>query len=120
MHILVDENIPAATVRDLRQKGHDVLDIRQTPREGASDQELWDLALQQRRVLITTDKGFAHHRADKEHCGLLIVTLRQPNRQRIHQRVMQAVSQRAESQWPGATVIMRDTTQSLWRAGKQR
>jgi hypothetical protein len=37
MKILVDENIPGVTVAALRGAGHDVLDIRGTPDEGALD-----------------------------------------------------------------------------------
>ena len=33
MKILVDENIPAITVEALQELGHDVLDIRGTPKE---------------------------------------------------------------------------------------
>jgi predicted nuclease of predicted toxin-antitoxin system len=41
MKILVDENIPAMTVRGLREYGHDVKDIRGTESEGQSDVDLW-------------------------------------------------------------------------------
>ena len=50
----------------------------------------------------------------------LIVRLRQPNRHKIHQRVMQAMKRFAEREWPGLLVVMRDTVQSVWRARKQR
>jgi predicted nuclease of predicted toxin-antitoxin system len=62
MRILVDENVPNITVRDLRGIGHDVLDIRGTERQGLFDDELWALAQAERRLLISTDKGFAEYR----------------------------------------------------------
>ncbi len=68
MKILVDENIPWMTVRVLREMGHDVRDLRNTKLEGATDDQLWDIARQDARLLITTDKGFAQHR-DEEHNG---------------------------------------------------
>lgn len=37
MKICVDENIPLATVSELRSLGHDVLDIRGTSDQGISD-----------------------------------------------------------------------------------
>ena len=58
MKILVDENIPNITVTALRTAGHDVLDIRGTPRQGIVDEELWALAQTEERMLVTTDKGF--------------------------------------------------------------
>lgn len=52
MDILVDENIPLASVEQLQQMGHNVLDIRGTPDEGISDELLWNKACQEKRLLI--------------------------------------------------------------------
>ena len=114
MKILVDENIPNVTVHELRNMGHDVLDIRGTPQQGMFDDELWPLAQSEQRLLVTTDKGFAEHR-DEAHWGILIVRLRQPNEQRIHARVMAAMRQIASSEWPGLLLVMRDFVQSIHR-----
>ena len=115
MKILVDENIPNITVQELRAMGHDVLDIRGTERQGLFDDELWSFVQTERRMFITTDKGFSEHR-DEEHCGILVVRLRQPNEQRIHTRIVAALRQFAENDWPGLLVVMRDTVQSVHRA----
>ncbi|MGI9067755.1 MAG: DUF5615 family PIN-like protein [Pyrinomonadaceae bacterium] len=114
MKICVDENIPLVTVSELKNLQHDVLDIRKTPDRGMSDDLLWELVTKEGRLLITTDKGFVQHRS-KAHFGMLIVRLRQPNEQRIHDRVMQAMSRFLEDDWPGLTVVMRDTVQSVSR-----
>ena len=92
MKIFVDENIPLMTVQALREDGHDVLDIRGTPDEGMDDETIWKTIQREGRLLITTDKGFAQHR-NSSHFGILIVRLRQPNRQKIHQRIMNAIAQ---------------------------
>jgi predicted nuclease of predicted toxin-antitoxin system len=115
MKILVDENIPLMTVRALRQMKHDVKDIRRTPDQGAVDDTLWAMIQREGRLFITTDKGFTQHR-DEWHHGVLVIRLRQPNRHKIHQRVMRAIVQFAETEWQGLTVVMRDTVQSVWRA----
>ncbi len=115
MKILVDENIPLMTVRALRTLGQDVLDVRGTSDEGSIDRALWQKAQQEGYLLITTDKGFTEHRNEQHH-GILIVRLRQPNRQRIHQRVMQAVGQYKPEEWEGLLVVIRDTIQSVWRS----
>ena len=115
MRILVDENIPNVTVHELRALGHDVLDIRGTERQGMFDDELWTLAQTERRIFITTDKGFAEHR-DEAHGGVLVVRLRQPNEQRIHTRIMAALRQFKDDEWAGLLVVMRDTVQSVHRA----
>ena len=112
MRIAVDENIPRVTVQELVAMGHDVLDIRGTPKQGMFDEDLWTLAQAEGRILVTTDKGFADHREER-HCGILIVRLHQPNEERIHARVMAAFRQFAESDWPGLLVVMRDAVQSV-------
>lgn len=115
MRILVDENIPKRTVSELQAMGHDVLDIRGTERQGMFDDELWPFAQAERRMLVTTDKGFSEHR-DEQHFGILVVRLRQPNEQRIHTRIMAAFSQFVEHDWRGLLVVMRDAVQSVHRA----
>ena len=89
MRIFVDENIPLMTFEALRALEHDVRDIRGTPNEGLRDEALWEVAQREERLLITTDKAFAHYRTGPHH-EILIIQLRQPNRRRMHRRIMQA------------------------------
>jgi len=114
MKICVDENIPLVTVTELRNLGHDVLDIRGTANQGISDDLLWGLVQNEGRVLVSTDKGFVQYRSETHH-GVLVVRLRQPNEQKIHERVMRAMQQFEENEWAGLMVVMRDTVQSVWR-----
>src|SRR6476661_3705026 len=100
MKILADENIPRMTVERLRELGHDVRDVRGTLSEGFADPDLWRIALEEKRVLITTDRGFTEYRK-AEHPGILIVRLRQPNRRKIHQAIMLTMERFQESEWPG-------------------
>ena len=115
MKLFVDENIPSRTVEELRALGHDVRDIRGTADQGMDDDLLWARVLHEQRLLITTDRGFAQHREEAHH-GILIVRLRQPNEAKIHERVMRAVRQHPEADWPGLLVVMRDAIQSVSRA----
>ena len=114
MKICVDENIPLKTVETLRSLGHHVLDIRGTVNQGIDDETLWSMIGRENRLLITTDKGFIQYR-DEQHAGILIVRLRQPNAAKIHARVMQAIEQFNEAEWPGLVVVMRDVVQSVSR-----
>ena len=118
MKILVDENIPNSTVGALRSAGHDVLDIRGTPDEGLTDEEIFRVATEQQRLLITTDKGFVQRR-DESHFGILIVRLKRPTGAEIHRRVMLALAQFPEDAWTGLVVVMRDVAQSIWRSGER-
>ena len=114
MNILVDENIPWITVQELRALGHTVIEIRGTPYEGSVDATLWEIAQREQCVVITTDKGFAEHRGEP-HSGILIVRLRKPNRQKIHQRIISTIKKIKPREWRGLVVMMRDTVQSVWR-----
>ncbi|MGO4884321.1 MAG: DUF5615 family PIN-like protein [Bryobacteraceae bacterium] len=119
MRILVDENIPRMTVDALRELGNDVKDIRGTPAQGLLDSELWRVAGDEARLFITTDKGFSEFRILPHH-GILIVRLRQPNRQKIHHAVMRAIQRFQEAEWRNLFVVVRDTTMSTSRSGDPR
>ena len=111
MKILVDENIPRMTVEGLRALGHDVRDVRGTSQSGIPDADLWRMAQFEGRLLVTTDKGFTAYRSSPHH-GILIVRLRQPNRHKINNAVMQMMKRFQASAWPNLLVVVRDTTMS--------
>ena len=115
MKVLVDENIPLITVEGLRLKGFDVTNIRGSAEQGITDELLWQKAQHEKRIFITTDKGFSIHR-NETHYGILIVRLKQPTRLKIHQRVIQAIAKYSEQQWHGLMVVMRDVVQSSWKS----
>ncbi|HWZ31589.1 MAG TPA: DUF5615 family PIN-like protein [Bryobacteraceae bacterium] len=114
MNILVDENIPRMTVDALRLAGHDVKDVRGTNTEGSADQDLWEIACTERRLFVTTDKGFTEYRSTL-HNGILVVRLRQPNRLKIHRSVLRALEHFGED-WVSRLVVVRDRIMSTSRA----
>jgi hypothetical protein len=83
------------------------------------DAALWQLAQQEGRLFVTTDKGFAKHR-NESHNGIIIVRLRQPNLRKIHQRILQAITQFEREDWPGLLIVMRDYAQSTWRSHQDK
>lgn len=113
MKIFVDENIPKMTVHSLQKAGHDVKDIRGTSNEGIEDEEIWNIVKKEKRILITTDKGFSRYR-NKTQPGILIILLSKPNRTKIHQRVINGLYQFNTQEWNGKILIVRDTVQSIW------
>jgi predicted nuclease of predicted toxin-antitoxin system len=54
---LADESCDFAVVRALRTAGHDVVAVAEISR-GAEDSSVVDLAVRQRRILLTEDKDF--------------------------------------------------------------
>jgi len=57
------------------------------------------------------------HREEFHHI-ILIVRLIQPNRHKIHQRVMQAMTLFVAEDWRDSLVVMRDLMQSVWQTGE--
>ncbi len=114
MQILVHENIPRSTVVRLRELGHDVLDIRGTPREGMKDELLWELAQKEKRLLISTDRRFLRY-WNVSHNGALVVLLSQAKLQTIHAKIMQTLDQFTPEEWRELLVVVRDTFQSIRR-----
>lgn len=49
MNILVDENTPLMTVRELREQGFEVTDIRGTEAQGTTDEVPWQKAQKGKR-----------------------------------------------------------------------
>ncbi len=81
------------------------------------DKDIWDLIQNEGRMLITTDKGFMQYRII-HHKGILIIRLKRPNRFKIHNRTMKAITQFSEEEWNGLIVVMRDNIQSISRLQK--
>ncbi len=112
MNIFVDENIPKITVRELKKLAHIVLDIRNSKKEGIPDEQVWEKAQTTNSLLITTDKGFSKYRG-MSHYGILIIRLKQPNRKKIHERILYAIENMNE--WKNKLVIIKDKVISTWK-----
>ena len=89
MRYFLDENIPKEAKPLIDERGFSFVDIRGTEHEGADDTLLFRLAQQHCAVFITTDRDFYHTipLLVKEHCGIVVIALRQPNKQRILERL---------------------------------
>ena len=117
MKIFVDENIPKITVRDIQKRYPDTKDIRGTMNEGIKDERIWETVKSENRLLITTDKGFSKYRYEK-HPGIIIILLKQPTLEKIHQRVLKTLEEYSEKDWQNRIVIVRDNVKSTWCINK--
>ena len=85
MKFFLDENFPKSASDLLTQHSHSVKDVRGTSAEGADDATIFELALADKAVFLTTDRDFFHtipHLYER-HYGIVVIALRQPNRLNI-------------------------------------
>lgn len=74
MKIFANENLFDPIIEYLRSIGHDVLSIREAGLCGISDDEVYQLACKENRMIITMDKDFSRmFRFPPEACGGIIV-----------------------------------------------
>lgn len=76
---LVDANVPKSVVRCLRDLGHDVADVREILPNGAADQDIFDRAQGERRIIVTHDLGFGNLIAYPPGAHAGIITIRPQN-----------------------------------------
>jgi|SRR5215471_15352798 len=57
MNFLADESCAGPVIRALREAGHDVVAVADVSK-GATDEQVLELALKEKRVLITEDRDF--------------------------------------------------------------
>lgn len=57
MKLLANENIPASSVKLLREQGYDVFSVAESCR-GASDEQVLKLAHSQQRIVVTFDADY--------------------------------------------------------------
>jgi predicted nuclease of predicted toxin-antitoxin system len=75
MQIKVDEDLPRAAVRILRDKGYLALSVVEQGMGGYKDPALWQAVQAEQRYLVTADKGFADIRVYEpgSHAGILLL-----------------------------------------------
>jgi predicted nuclease of predicted toxin-antitoxin system len=59
MNFLADENVYGPIIQYLRAKGHRVIDIMETSHSGASDDEIFRKASEEKLTILTMDKDFS-------------------------------------------------------------
>ncbi|MCP4416375.1 MAG: hypothetical protein GY805_07120 [Chloroflexi bacterium] len=112
MIFLLDENFPKSAESLLNKLGHHVIDIRGTELQGTDDFHLFEVAQQQKAVLLTTDRDFYHTVPLRytEHFGVVVIALKQPNREAILTRLRWIISKDLIDDIQNTVILLRDTT----------
>ena len=112
MKILLDENFPKSAEKVLIELGHQVIDIRGTELQGVDDFRLFELAQENKAVLLTTDRDFYHTVPLQyaEHYGVIVIALKQPNRKAILEKLHWIVTQDFMESINNKIYLLRDQT----------
>ncbi len=106
MRLRANENVPSDCVTVLRQRGHDVLGIREVAR-GGRDDDVLAKAQAEARVLITFDKDFGElvfRRGKDASRGIVLFRLRKPSPEFLARRVAQILE--SSTDWEGNYAVV--------------
>jgi len=93
MRFLLDANLPRSLAARLEERGHEVVDIRDIAPPGIEDEEIFRIAQEQNRVIITQDLGFGDilRYPLGTHAGIVVIRLRNVRPKALVEIVSRAV-----------------------------
>jgi len=106
MRLCANENMPGDCVAALRERGHDVLWIREAAR-GSGDEAVLARAQSEARLLITFDKDFGEmvfRRGQSASRGIVLFRLRKLSPAFVARRVAQILESTTE--WEGQYAVV--------------
>ena len=112
MKFFLDESFPKSIGSLLASRGHEVFDVRELGRTGTDDHTIFLMAQECKATLLTTDRDFYHTvpHLYSHHCGIIVVSLRQPNRQNIQDRLTWFLEHFPDTDLENQVVQLRDKT----------
>lgn len=121
MKIKLDENLPVQIGPELQAFGHEVHTLEMENLSGCADNELWQAAQHEGRLLITQDLDFSDIRAfaPGKHHGLLLIRLRLPSRSALIARLVDVFRSEDVSSWRSCFVVVTDRKIRVRRPGSE-
>ena len=98
MRFLANENVSASVIRGLRDRGHDVLSVKEAMRS-ASDEAVLARAGAEQRIVATHDKDFgelAFRRGLPSSCGIILFRLSGRKPEADQSRILEVLSSELE------------------------
>lgn len=107
MKIKLDENLPARLSLVLSRLGHDTETVIQEKLSGQKDDHIWQMAQKEKRFFVTQDLDFSEIKnfAPGNHCGLMVVRLREPGLSALLRRIESIFQTENVEDWKGCFVV---------------
>lgn len=108
MRFLANENITRTVIAQLRQRGHDVLSVKQSMRS-ESNETILARAQAEERIVLTHDKDFgelAFRYQLPAGCGVILLRLAGSSRDADNRRALEALQSRDD--WVGHFSVITD------------
>jgi predicted nuclease of predicted toxin-antitoxin system len=108
MRIIANENVSRTVILALRERGHDVLSVKESMR-GAGDEVVLARAQAERRLVVTHDKDFgelAFRLGLPASCGIVLLRLDGSDADQDNQRAIQGLESRQD--WEGHFAVIED------------
>ncbi len=116
MRFFLDENFPKTAAKYLIENNHSVFDVRGTSKEGSADPDLFQMARVKNAIFLTTDKDFFHTipHLFESHPGVVVVTLRKPNRRNILQKLKWELDNVNLEEFKDKVLLFKDATYAVY------
>jgi predicted nuclease of predicted toxin-antitoxin system len=108
MRLLVNENVAASVIGELRQMGHDVVSVKESMRSEPDDLIL-AFAQAEKRIVVTHDKDFgelAFRAMLPASCGVVLFRLSGDGPDKDKRRILEAMASRTD--WAGHFSVVTD------------
>jgi len=108
MKLLLDADIPRSFLAALKNKGYDVIDVRDLSKAALKDEEIFAIACKQKRVLITRDTDFTNilHYPPQKSSGIIVLRTYLLSKEEMFRILLKAL-QSSGKQLRGTLVIGR-------------
>jgi uncharacterized protein DUF5615 len=108
MRWIANENVSGTVIRGLRQRGHDVVSVKESM-HGESDEVILARAQAEQRLVLTHDKDFgelAFRRSLPAACGIVLFRLSGPDPETDNRRMLDVIDGRED--WAGYFSVVTD------------
>ncbi len=110
--ILADENIPRTAIQSLRSLGYDVVSVWEV-NPGISDEQVVQLAIREKRIIITFDKDFGRIALTNPNVpGVILMRIPPVNPEYITNRIISALKS-VENPYDKLIIVRRNTVRII-------